>query len=312
MSLDRNFTFDVLLIVGPTASGKTAVGIELAKRCDGEIISADSRQVYQHLSIGTAKPTPQELSQVEHHLVDVVPPDEEFDAARFAELADEVIEELWHKDKLPIVVGGSGFYIKALIDGLFDAPSADEELRERFRQQPKETLHQMLESVDPASAEKLHPNDRKRVIRALEVYELTGKTISQLQKEHQQNKKEKYEPLFIGLSYERQTLYRRIEDRVDKMIEGGLIEEVESLLEIYPAELNALQTVGYQEIIRYLRGDIDKGEAIRLIKRNTRRYAKRQLTWFRRDERIHWIDVTELSAEEAAKKAMDVIREFTN
>jgi tRNA dimethylallyltransferase len=312
MSLDRNFNFDILLIVGPTASGKTAVGIELAKRLDGEIISADSRQIYQQLSIGTAKPTPEELSQAKHHLVDVVPPDEEFDAARFAALADEVIEELWHKDKLPIVVGGSGFYVKALIDGLFDAPSADEELREQLRQQPKETLHEILAIIDPTSAEKLHPNDRKRVIRALEVYELTGKTISQLQKEHQQNKKEKYEPLFIGLHYERQQLYRRIERRVDKMIEEGLIDEVESLLETYPAELNALQTVGYQEIIRYLCGEIDKAEAIRLIKRNTRRYAKRQLTWFRRDERIHWIDVTDLSAEEAAETAMNIIRKFTD
>ncbi len=285
----------ILALVGPTASGKTTLSILLAEKLHGEIISADSRQFYRFLNIGTAKPTDKELQRVPHHFVDILNPDQDYNAAEYGQHARLKIEELLKKNKQPILVGGSGLYIRAVIDGFFEGPGKNLEIREQLeeeaRRHGREVLFQKLNEVDPVSAANMDATKVRRVIRALEVYYTTGKPISDLQRIHETK------PLFgvmqFGLDWERQALYKRIERRVDEMEKNGFIEEVRGLkAKGYSIGINALNTVGYKEAFDFIEGKIKKEEMVELIKRNTRRFAKRQLTWFRADKRIKWIPVT--------------------
>ncbi len=301
----------VLVLVGPTASGKTTVAIELAKLLPSEIISADSRQIYQLLDIGTAKPARTQRQEVPHHFVDELPPERDFSAGEFGERATQVIEEIFARARTPIVVGGSGLYVQALIDGIFEGPSADREFRAALERRivAGELPHliEELRAVDPDSAARIDPTKPRRIIRALEVYHLTGKPISQLHREAQ--RAITFAPVLFGLTWERQTLYDRIDKRCEEMLRAGLIEEVEALEQRgYTPRLNALNTVGYAEVFAYRRGEISYDEMVRLFKQNSRRYAKRQLTWFRRDRRIRWIQMEEY--ENAAQVAAAIHRLF--
>jgi tRNA dimethylallyltransferase len=282
---------EVIVIVGPTCSGKTHLSLCLAQKINSEIISADSRQIYKHLNIGTAKPDISDLEKVKHHFIDELDPREEFNASSFAIKASAVIQRLLSNNILPIVVGGSGLYIKALIDGISESADTNKnirfkllDLRQRFG---NEFLYNELKKIDPESATKMLPQNWKRVMRALEVYQITGKPIWQHHQIHSKNDKFNFKQ--IGLLWDRKILYNYIENRVDEMIELGFVEEVKNILNLgYSKSLNALNTVGYKEIINYLDNNISLDRAIELIKRNTRRYAKRQMTWFNADKRIEW------------------------
>lgn len=296
----KNIKPVVVVIVGPTAVGKTELALTVAKQIGAEIISADSMQLYRGMDIGTAKPSSYEQKIIPHHLIDVVNPDQKFTVADYVELADAKIAEIVIRGRIPLVTGGTGLYINALIDGfLFPDPGANSEIRKQLQHQGKEnpdSLHKQLSIIDPESATRLHPNDHRRIIRALEVYQTTGKTMTELQGK-MADKESKYQPLFIGLNRERASLYQRIEDRVDQMIQLGLIREVTDLLIKYPKQPTALQAIGYKEIALFLKGYLTIEEAIYVLKRDTRRYAKRQLSWFRRDQRIHWYDVAHQTTE---------------
>lgn len=284
----------VIIIAGPTCSGKTRLSIDVAGKINSEIISADSRQIYKFLNIGTAKPTTSELKQVKHHLIDNLNPDSVFNAGMFVEEAERIISQLHSQNKIPVVAGGTGLYIKSLIDGIINSIDTNEEMRKDFLDKRKqfgnEYLYEELKKVDSRSASTMLPQNWKRVMRALEVYYISGKPLWQHFKDQKKNNDFIY--LQFGLDWERDILYSRIEDRVDLMIEAGLVHEVKLLLaEGYSKEINALNTVGYKEIITYLENEISLERAIELIKRNTRRYAKRQLTWFKADKRIEWIKI---------------------
>jgi tRNA dimethylallyltransferase len=302
----------VIIIVGPTCSGKTTLAILLAEKLNTEIISADSRQIYKYLDIGTAKPDREQLDKIKHHFISILEPGETYNVSRFEIDAIEVIQNLLGKSKIPIVVGGSGLYIKALIDGIFDADT-NEELRNNYLEQRRiygnECLYEELKNVDPESAAKMLPQNWKRVMRALEVFKLTGTAIGAHHREQKKNQN-KFNFVQFGLRWNRQELYKNIENRVDEMIAAGLVNETELLLEKYNRNLNSLNTVGYKEIIAYLDNQITLDRAVELIKRNTRRYAKRQLTWFNADERIKWYDVfsakdLEMFADEIACKEIN-------
>lgn len=299
-----------LAIVGPTASGKTKLSLIVAEKINGEIISADSRQIYKYMDIGTAKPSIEERKRIKHYFIDELNPDEEFNAGLFGEKGREIIEDIFSRGKVPIIVGGSGLYIKSLINGFFEGPGAAWELREILYRKAKEfgndVIYEELKRVDPASAEKIHPNNLKRVIRALEVYYITSKPMSQLQQMMKPNIG--FKTIQVGLNWDRKKLYKRIEERVDEMIKNGLIEEVKKLRELgYDKNLNSLQTVGYKEVFDYLNSLISYERMIYLIKRNSRRYAKRQLTWFRQDKRIIWVDVDEnTNFDELAEKVIEI------
>jgi tRNA dimethylallyltransferase len=283
----------VLCIVGPTASGKSSLALLLAKSLHGEIISADSRQVYKYLDIGTAKPTTAQRRQVKHHFVDLLDPDEPFSAGEFGRKGRETIDDIFRRKKVPIAVGGSGLYVKSLIDGFFDVPSANNEVRrqlyKRLENEGAEALLDELWDIDRVSAARMLQSNTRRIVRALEVYELTGIPLSKLQ---DQRIRIDFTPLMIGLEWDRKALYDRINKRVETMLQAGLLDEVRDLLARgYSEAKNSLQTVGYQEAISHLKGKIDYETMVELIKRNTRRYAKRQLTWFRADKRIQWFPV---------------------
>ncbi|MDX1373698.1 MAG: tRNA (adenosine(37)-N6)-dimethylallyltransferase MiaA, partial [Nitrososphaeraceae archaeon] len=300
----------IIVIVGPTCSGKTSLSVQLAEMLNTEIISADSRQFYKFLNIGTAKPSKEILNKVKHHFINSLNPDEEYNVSRYEEDASKIIRALIIKNKIPIVVGGSGLYIKALIDGVVETADKDDEYREKLllikKEDGIEKLYAMLEDVDEVSAKKMLPQNWKRVMRALEVFHITGKPIWEHYKN--QNKKREFNFIQYGLKWEREILYKNIDTRVDKMIEQGLIDEVKNILEIgYSPELNALNTVGYKEIISHLKKEITLDRAIELIKRNTRRYAKRQITWFNKDKRINWIDIK--SNSDISRAAGLIIRE---
>ncbi|GJQ32907.1 MAG: tRNA dimethylallyltransferase [Ignavibacteriaceae bacterium] len=280
---------EVIVISGPTASGKTKLAIELAKLLDTEIISADSRQIFRYLDIGTAKPSTEELSAVKHHFIDIRDPDEEYNVSIFEKEAGEVIAALHSSGKIPVVAGGSGLYIKALIDGIFEGPARNEELREELRkfkeEKGNERLYEILQEKDPVSAAKMTPGHWKRVIRALEVLETTGEPIWKHHIEQTRSEELIWHQFFID--GDRGELYRTIEERVDKMIENGLETETRNILKMgYEPSLNSLNTVGYKEMISYICGSISLDRSIELIKQNTRRYAKRQLTWIRGDKRF--------------------------
>jgi tRNA dimethylallyltransferase len=297
----------ILVIVGPTCSGKTAVSLGLAAKLNGEIISADSRQVYKHLDIGTAKPTPEERKAVKHYFVDELLPDQDFNAGRFGESGREIVGRILQQHKLPIVVGGSGLYVRSLIEGFFEGPGADDEFREAMENHITagriEYLLNELNRVDPVSAATIDPTKPRRIVRALEVYHLTGQPLSTLHRE--KRVQIDFQPLLYGLEWRRETLYCRIETRCEQMLASGLLHEVEHLEEMgYDDSLNALNTVGYAEAFSYRRGEMSYEEFVRLFKQNTRRYAKRQLTWFRSDKRIEWIEIDE------RRSTQDVIQEI--
>ncbi|MBZ0181482.1 MAG: tRNA (adenosine(37)-N6)-dimethylallyltransferase MiaA [Melioribacteraceae bacterium] len=300
-----------LVIIGPTCSGKTSLALNLAKKLNSEIISADSRQIYKYLDIGTAKPTLEELNSIKHHFIDILDPSAEFNASMFEIEALKIITELHSQNKIPIIAGGSGLYVKALIDGIFDSIDSDEdyriELLELKNKFGNEYLFEELKKIDPVSAEKMLPQNWKRVIRALEVYKISGEPIWKLQSSHQREVNVNF--IQYGLNWEREILYKNIETRVDKMIEDGLIDEVSNLINKYDKSLNSLNTVGYKEIIEFLENKISKERTVELIKRNTRRYAKRQLTWFRKDEHIKWIDISSLS--EIEQVSSEIIKQIT-
>lgn len=299
-------------IVGPTATGKTAVGIELAKMLDGEIISADSMAVYKSMDIGTAKPTPREQAQVPFHLINVVCPDEEFSVAEFKRLAEETIEDILRRGKRPILVGGTGLYMRALTGGLnIPAVPPDWELRERLNTEAAEfggeRLLERLREVDPVTAARLHPKDIKRIIRALEVHAHTGLPISHF---HAVAGREaaKYDVRLFGLTMSRPTLYKRIDDRVDELIRSGLVDEVRGLLaKSYTLDMTSMRGLGYKEIVGYLLGNYDLETAVSILKRDTRRFAKRQYTWFRADASICWIDVEHLGVRETAEHIIGML-----
>ena len=284
----------LLCLLGPTAVGKTEIAIELAQHLNAEIVSVDSRQIYRQMDIGTAKPTPEEQQAVPHHLIDCVDISQPFSVADYQSLVDTAIADIQNRSKQVLLVGGAGLYFRAVIDGLFEGPGADPAVRERFDQEAAQhgvdALHERLRACDPESADRIHPNNVVRVIRALEVYELTSVPMS----EHQQQwhpEKQRYPFIAFGLTMPRALLYHRIEQRVDVMLANGLIAEVESLLATgYARDTIALQSFGYKELITYLDGECTYTEAISQLKQKTRRFAKRQLTWFRKDTRIEWID----------------------
>lgn len=289
----------LVILTGPTAVGKTELSIQLAKKINGEIISADSMQVYRTMDIGTAKIKPEEMEGVKHYLIDVLNPDEEFNVVRFQQMAKQAMEEIYAKGKVPIVVGGTGFYIQALVyDINFEENDEDTSYRQSLELLLEEKgaafLHAMLKEVDEKAAEDIHQNNSKKVIRALEFFHQTGKKISE-HNEEQRVKESPYNSAYFVLTNEREVLYERINRRIDCMVEEGLIEEVSKLKEQgYDRSLVSMQGLGYKEIIAYLEGEITLDEAIYILKRDTRHFAKRQLTWFRREREVIFIDKSSL------------------
>ena len=285
----------LIILTGPTAVGKTKASIGLAKAVDGEIISADSMQVYRHMDIGSAKIKPEEMEGIPHHLIDVLEPDDEFHVVKFQQLAKKAMREIWERGHIPIVTGGTGFYIQALLYDIdFDENEKEDACRKELeayaREHGAEALHEKLALVDPASAEMIHPNNIKRVIRALEFYEQTGKRISE-HNETQRQRESPYAFAYFVLTDDRAHLYERINRRVDQMIEEGLVNEVQALKDKgYTKQLVSMQGLGYKEILDYLDGNCTLEEAIYTIKRDTRHFAKRQLTWFKRERDVIWID----------------------
>jgi tRNA dimethylallyltransferase len=282
----------VIVICGPTGIGKTAVGIELAQIFKGEIISADSMQIYRYMDIGTAKPTSEELSQIAHHMIDIVDPDENYDAVQFSKQARDRVTGLISRGSIPFIVGGTGLYIKALLHGLFQSEPVDSEIRKRLKQEAEENsngfLFERLKKVDPAAADRIHPNDSYRILRALETIESSGKTISEYHQSHG-FADDPFTAIKIGLQMDRHNLYGRIDKRVDLMLEAGLVDEVKKLLVMgYSAELKSMQSIGYRHVVGFLEGSLPWDECLRTFKRDTRRYAKRQLTWFGADRDIIW------------------------
>ena len=286
----------VIVICGPTASGKTALSIELAKKINGEIISSDSMQIYKDMDIGTAKPTKQEMQEIKHYLLNFVEPDQRYSVAQFKKDAEKAIEEILAKNKVPIIVGGTGLYVDSLIYGIeYQEIELDkkyrEELEEKAQKEGLETLYEQAQKIDPQAMEKISANDKKRILRILEIYHSTGKTKTQQEIESRKNEV-KYDYKVFALNMEREKLYERINKRVDIMIEQGLIQEVENLCSKYTEFPTAMQGVGYKEVVEYLQGKISEQEMIEKIKMETRRYAKRQLTWFRKNKQTIWLDAT--------------------
>lgn len=291
-------TSKIIALVGPTASGKTTIGIELAKKLNGEIISADSRQIYKYLDIGTNKEGKYKngvrvFKGIKQHLTDIINPDKIFSAGDFVKLAQKKVDEILTKGKQPIIVGGTGLYIKSLINGIAPLPHRNDTLRKQLVSYSKELLYRELVKVDPESASRIHPNNLPRIIRALEVYKLTGIPISIWHKKHklqvEEGKKNNY--LLFGFLWPRNELNKRIASRVDKMLKLNLIQETKQVLEMgYKETCPGLQSIGYKWVIKFLHSEIDYNEMVRLIVRDTQQYAKRQMTWFRKDKRIIWID----------------------
>ncbi|MGE5253080.1 MAG: tRNA (adenosine(37)-N6)-dimethylallyltransferase MiaA [Planctomycetaceae bacterium] len=283
-------------ILGPTATGKSSLALHLAEKFGGEIISADSVQVYRGLDIGSAKPSAEDRRRIAHHLIDILDPDQGYSASAFREQAGEIIRRLWRGNSPVFVAGGTGLYLKVLSRGLFRGPGGDPRVRKALRHKAETegsaSLHKELTQWDPETASRIHPRDTFRLIRALEVYSLSQKPISQFQKEHG-FRENPYQILKIGLKCEREELYRRIESRVDEMMKKGWPDEVRSLLEKgYSAGLKSLQSLGYKRLVSHLSGEIDLDRAVQLIKQDTRRFAKRQITWFKADPEIRWFSAS--------------------
>lgn len=292
----NNTKIPLLVVCGPTASGKTAVGVRLAKAYDGEVVSADSMQIYKGLAVCTAKPTIDEMDGIPHHMTDFLDPDGEFSVADYVRMAGKCVEDIHSRGKLPIIVGGTGLYIRSLIDNIsFDHIDSDSSLRNRLEREAaelgKEHMHDRLKAVDPEAAEKIHPNNLIRVIRAIEMCELSGRTGEQNRIESRRNGSP-YKVCMIGLTcFDRQLLYDRINARVDDMLRNGLVEEVRGVYAEHKPK-TAFNAIGYKELLPYFNNECSLEEAVDKIKQETRRYAKRQLTWFRRDVRITWVDTS--------------------
>ena len=287
----------VVAVVGPTAAGKSALALRMAERLNAEIVCMDSMQIYRRMDIGTAKPTPEERRRVAHHLLDIAEPTEDFSVSEYASRAQTVLRAIHARGRTPLLVGGTGFYLKALTDGLsLGGAKGDASVRERLEAEGqadggKEALHQRLRDVDPTTAARLHPNDVRRVVRALEVYELTGKPFSAQRNDASDSP---FRFLVLGVTLPRERLYERIESRVDAMLRAGLVQEVRALLQSgVSAQTQAMQGIGYKELVSVIENDTPLAEAAETIKRNTRHYAKRQLTWFRGDARTRWLDATD-------------------
>ncbi len=302
----------LVILTGPTAVGKTKLSIELAKRIGGEVISADSMQVYKHMDIGSAKIMPDEMDGVQHHLIDVLEPTQEFDVFRFQQMAKEKMQEIYERGHIPVIVGGTGFYIQSVLYDIdFSQSGENQELRAELemlaQKEGTHRLHEMLREIDAKSAEEIHANNVKRVIRAIEYYHLTGQKIS----EHNQQQREKESPYnfcYFVLNDDRARLYERIDTRVDEMLKAGLLDEVQRLLSMgCVRESTAMQGLGYKEMIDYLRGNTDYDRAVYLIKRDTRHFAKRQLTWFKRERSVDWVNREEFAQDE--KKMLDYMIE---
>jgi len=299
---------NLLILLGPTGVGKTDISIKLAqKKPDVEIVSADSMQIYKYMDIGTAKPNKNILNTIKHHMIDIVEPSENFDVIQYSKLATNIILDVFKRVKIPILAGGSGLYISSIVNPLFTGPAKNIKYREILEEEAKihgkKYLYDKLSKIDPVSASKIKPNDLRRIVRALEVFKSTGKTISYLQKKaFNENPKFKYH--IIGLKRGRENLYQRINLRVDKMIKDGFIEEVKTLREMgYKADLNSMQGLGYKQINKHLNGIYNKEEAINLIKIETRHYTKRQMTWFKNKiENVQWIDLDEDNENKAISK----------
>ena len=284
----------IICIAGPTASGKTALAVELAKELNGEVVSCDSMQVYRRMDIGTAKPTKEEMQGIVHHMIDVAEPDEDFSVSRYCDMASPIVDDIVARGKTAIIAGGTGLYMDSLIRGNAFAPFPATGVREKLEAQADaegmQAMLRWLQSVDPDSAARLHLSDRKRILRALEVWLETGETITEHNRKTQQ-KPPKYSPLWLGLDFaDRGELYRRIDARVDVMLETGLMEEIRELLASgIPAKCTAMQAIGYKEFVNALNGEESVQTAAEEVKKSSRHYAKRQLTWFRRNPRLHWL-----------------------
>ena len=309
---------NIICIAGPTASGKTALAVELAKVLNGEVVSCDSMQVYRRMDIGTAKPTQEEMQGIVHHMLDVAEPDEDFSVSRYCEMASGIVDDILARGKTAIIAGGTGLYMDSLIKGNAFAPFPSTGMRERLEAQADaegmEAMLALLGSIDPESAERLHLKDRKRIIRALEVYYETGETITGHNRKTQAIPP-KYTPLWLGLDFDpRAALYSRIDQRVDVMLEAGLVEEIKNLLASgIPAKCTAMQAIGYKEFIDALDGKITICEAADQVRQSSRHYAKRQLTWFRRNPKMHWL--IRNAGDDFGKileRARQVINEFDN
>lgn len=288
----------VIVICGPTASGKTALSIELAKKINGEIISSDSMQIYKDMDIGTAKPSQEEMQGIKHYLLDFVEPDQRYSVAEYKKDAEKAIGEILSKGKTPIIVGGTGLYVDSLIYGIeYQDIELDEkyrkELEDRANNEGLEALYNEANSIDPQAMEKISVNDKKRIIRVLEIYKATGKTKTEQEIESRKNGV-KYDYRVFAINWDREKLYERINKRVDIMIEQGLIQEVQTLLQKYTEFPTAMQGLGYKEVVEYLKGDITKEQMIDKIKLETRRYAKRQITWFKKNKQTIWIEPNDL------------------
>ncbi len=297
---------NIYVIGGPTASGKSKLAVELAKRINGEIISADSMQIYKDMNIGTAKLTKEEMQGIKHHLLDFVSPEERYSVANFKTDAKIKIEEILKKGKTPIIVGGTGLYIDSMIYGIeFQDEKIDKEYREELNELAEkeglERLYEEARKIDPEAMKKISINDKKRIIRVLEIYHKTGKTKTEVEKESRKNEI-KYNYKMFAITMNREKLYERIEKRVDQMIEQGLIEEVQSILNKYHKFPTAMQGLGYKEVVEYLENKLTKEEMIEKIKKKTRHYAKRQLTWFRKNKETIWLD-----GEKPLEKKLEII-----
>jgi len=309
---------NIICIAGPTASGKTALAVELAKELSGEVVSCDSMYVYRRMNIGTAKPTLEEMEGIPHHMIDVAEPDEDFSVSRYCAIASPIVDDIVARGKTAIIAGGTGLYMDSLIRGNDFAPFPSTGMRQRLEEQADkngmEAMLDLLQSVDPDSAARLHLADRKRIIRALEVYYETGETIT-AHNLKTQSIPPKYQPLWLGLDFaDREELYRRIDLRVDIMLRQGLVDEIRALLsEGIPAKCTAMQAIGYKEFVAALDGRCSIEEAADEVRKGSRHYAKRQLTWFRRNKAIHWLSRTaDMTQAEIMDTARQIIRDFDN
>ncbi|ADY56063.1 tRNA dimethylallyltransferase [Syntrophobotulus glycolicus DSM 8271] len=304
----------LIIIVGPTAVGKSDLGMELARKLNGEIINGDSIQVYQELDIGSAKPSLGELGEIRHHLINILEPDKPFTTAVFQSLARVILADIQARRKMPIIVGGTGLYIRSLTDDYSFPLEGSDKIKTKWltfvRNHGSLALHGKLAEIDPSTARRLHPNDTARVVRALEVSEITGKPLSE-QRDYLETKYPALDQtvIYLGLDAPRQVIYDRINLRCESMLEAGLIQEVEGLLRKYPYQTKSLQSIGYRHVIQYLRGLTKYEEMLRLFQRDTRHFAKRQFTWFRRDPRIKWYDTYKYSKSEIISDVFHTCRE---
>jgi len=295
-----------VVILGPTAVGKTSLSIKLAKKLNTEIISADSAQVYTGMDIGTAKVDSEEAQGVFHHMIDILEPIKKYNVGEFQKKVNTILETFENEKKTPILVGGTGLYINSVTNGLAELPQSEPELRENLESKSAEELYEELEKIDPCAAKDIHPNNKRRVERAVEIFHLTGEKFSVVSKRN--IKRNNFDFIKIGLERDRDNLYERINLRVDLMIQGGLIEEVKKLYTIYGENLRRINVIGYSEIIDYFKGEITLEEAVLQIKQNSRRYAKRQFTWFKNDPDVIWFDVEKMNEEEILENILKLIK----